>query len=528
MSEIFLKILNMSFVASWLILAVILLRLALKKAPKWITCLLWGMVAIRLLCPISLESSLSLIPNAEPFPQDILMAEPPEIQDEPAFDPVENSDLPDVAPITPDASTNQVQINTTLAAFAWVVGMGVMLAYVTFSALCLHHKVKASLHMKDNIWFCDEIATPFLLGVFRPRIYIPSGIDESSLSLIIAHENAHLRRLDHWWKPLGFLVLTVHWFNPLVWIAYVLLCRDIELACDEKVIQNLGREGSIAYSEALLSCSVSRRTIMVCPLAFGEVGVKERVKHVLNYKKPAFWIILAAAVASVAQSVCFLTNPKGNREFSMTGCNISNLDTDQILSGICEAEGLEDSSLLNFNADNFDLQVNSDFDLDHDGAIRYFYVEHQKTYSAQLQLNSKENRHLVTVRSEWPEQTQVYKLRNYLDALRYLPQKEIRKLSPDADRYLIVLRSEVIPEDYSRVVTYDEGGPSAIDGWVIHLEIQPMRNGSGSGADVIHVFYSPSGLDSSTVFSGFVDDFHMTDSSGNDYPIYGIVTKVDP
>ena len=509
MSELFLKIVNMSFVASWLILAVILLRLALKKAPKWITCVLWGMVAVRLLCPISLESSLSMIPNAEPLPQDILIAEPPEIHETPAFDSAVNPNIPDIAPVTPDTSIDQVQIKTMLATFAWAIGMGVMLAYATVSYLHLCYKVRVSLRLRDNIWLCDEIATPFLLGVFRPKIYIPSGIDESNFPSIIAHENAHMRRHDHWWKPLGFLILSIHWFNPLVWIAYILLCKDIELACDEKVIQELGKDESIAYSKALLSCSINRRTILVCPLAFGEVGVKERVKRVLNYKKPDFWIVVAAIVASVVLAVCFLTDPKGPREFPMTGRNLSDLDTDQILSGICEAEGLDDSSVLNTNADNFDMAVTSDFDLDNAGAIRFYYVENQKTYGAQLRLFYEENKYFVTERSEWLEQTKIYKLRDYLDALRYLPQEEIRKLSPNAAHYSIYMRPEGTPEDYSRVVTYGKDGAGEIGGWQIHLEIVPLKNGRGTGADVIHAFYGSSGLDTSTSLSPFGCSYHV-------------------
>ena len=330
MSELFLKILNMSFVASWLILAVILLRLALKKAPKWIACLLWGMVAVRLLCPVSLESSLSLIPDAEPITHDILIAEPPAIHEETAFDPVVNPILPDVAPVTPDTSIDQGQIKTMLATFVWVIGIGVMLTYATFSYLHLHDKVRVSLHLRDNIWLCDEIATPFLLGVLRPKIYIPSGVEEKNLPHIIAHENAHLRRLDHWWKLLGFLALAIHWFNPLVWVAYILLCRDIELACDEKVVHTYAKKEAIAYSETLLSCSIHRRVFLVCPLAFSEVGVKERVNRVLQYKKPTIWAVILASAVCVVIAVCFLTNPAetgSDSESSMTANGESNEDS---------------------------------------------------------------------------------------------------------------------------------------------------------------------------------------------------------
>lgn len=310
MDAIFLKIVNMSIAASWLILAVILLRVVLKKAPKWINVLLWALVAVRLLCPISFESSLSLVPNAEPIPQEIFMMEPPENHESAVFDPIENPNLPSVPSVSVDTSIETIQWKAVFATFGWMFGMAAMLVYAAISYILVKRKVKASLHLRDNILICDDIQTPFILGAIKPRIYIPSGTDEAQLPHIIAHENAHLKRRDHWWKPLGFLVLAIHWFNPLVWVAYILLCRDIESACDEKVIRELNQGESIAYSEALLSCSVNRRMVMVCPLAFGEVGVKERVKRVLNYKKPAFWIVVVAVIASVILAVCFLTNPR--------------------------------------------------------------------------------------------------------------------------------------------------------------------------------------------------------------------------
>ena len=314
MDTLFLKILNMSISASWLILAIILLRVVLKKVPKWINVLLWALVAVRLLCPISLESSLSLVPNAEPIPQEIFMVEPPANHESPVFDPVENPNLPNVPSVSIDASIEQIQWKSVFATFGWAFGIVAMLAYAMLSYAMVKRKVKASLHLRDNIWICDDIQTPFILGAIKPKIYITSGTDETQLPHIIAHENAHLKRRDHWWKPLGFVVLAVHWFNPLVWVAYILLCRDIELACDEKVIRELNQSESIAYSEALLSCSVNRRMVMVCPLAFGEVGVKERVKRVLNYKKPAFWLIVLAIIACVVVAICFLTNPKNYSE----------------------------------------------------------------------------------------------------------------------------------------------------------------------------------------------------------------------
>ena len=310
MSSLFLKIVNMSIAASWLILAVVLLRVVLKKAPKWIHVLLWGIVAFRLICPFSFESALSLIPSAETISPEIMMDWTPEISTGvSSIDKVVNPIITDTFAPEPIASANPLQLLIPLLAIVWAIGIIAMLVYATVSYFRLQKKVCASLSVRDNIWICDDIQTPFILGCFKPSIYIPSGTDEAQLPYIIAHENAHLKRCDHLWKPLGYLVLAIHWFNPLVWIAYILLCRDIELACDEKVIRELNQNESISYSEALLSCSVNRRTVMVCPLAFGEVGVKERVKNVLNYKKPAFWIVAIAVVASIVLGVCFLTNP---------------------------------------------------------------------------------------------------------------------------------------------------------------------------------------------------------------------------
>lgn len=310
MSSLFLKIVNMSIAASWLILAVVLLRVVLKKAPKWVNVLLWGIVAFRLICPFSFESALSLIPSAETISPEIMMDWTPEISTGvSSIDKVVNPIITDTFAPEPIASANPLQLLIPVLAIIWAIGIIVMLVYAAVSYFRLQKKVGASLSVRDNIWICDDIQTPFILGCFKPSIYIPSGTDEAQLPYIIAHENAHLKRCDHWWKPLGYLVLAIHWFNPFVWIAYILLCRDIELACDEKVIRELNQSESIAYSEALLSCSVNRRTVMVCPLAFGEVGVKERVKNVLNYKKPAFWIVAIAVVASIVLGVCFLTNP---------------------------------------------------------------------------------------------------------------------------------------------------------------------------------------------------------------------------
>ena len=312
MSAVFLKVLNMSMTASWLILAVVLTRLILKKAPKWIPCLLWGLVAIRLICPFSFESVLSLIPSSETIPANIALQPEPAINS--GITIVNEAVNPVVAESftpAPTDSANPLQIVIPVAAIIWIAGIVIMLGYALISYLKLKKSLSVCVPAGERILACDEVKAPFILGVFRPVIYVPSSMSGKTLAHVIRHEKAHLQRHDHWWKPLGFLLLSVYWFNPLCWIAYILLCRDIEMACDEKVIRDMDKDDMAAYSQALLDCSFPRKRIAACPLAFGEVGVKERVKGVLNYKKPAFWIIVVAVAACVVTGVCFLTNPAG-------------------------------------------------------------------------------------------------------------------------------------------------------------------------------------------------------------------------
>ena len=312
MSAVFLKVLNMSMTASWLILAVVLTRLILKKAPKWIPCLLWGLVAIRLICPFSFESVLSLIPSSETIPANIALQ--PEHAINSGITIVNEAVNPVVAESftpAPTDSANPLQIVIPVAAIIWIAGIVIMLGYALISYLKLKKSLSVCVPAGERILACDEVKAPFILGVFRPVIYVPSSMSGKTLAHVIRHEKAHLQRHDHWWKPLGFLLLSVYWFNPLCWIAYILLCRDIEMACDEKVIRDMDKDDMAAYSQALLDCSFPRKRIAACPLAFGEVGVKERVKGVLNYKKPAFWILVVAVAACVVTGVCFLTNPAG-------------------------------------------------------------------------------------------------------------------------------------------------------------------------------------------------------------------------
>ena len=344
MNEFFLKILNMSISASCIILVVLLLRLLLKKAPKWINVLLWGIVAIRLICPFTIESAMSLMPSVDILPstltdvsqsttvtsQDInnssqttngtsqnVTDTSQNISGTPLIDEVHqqmnNSHTSVIQESTATSvkteSINYIQLFTSVFSKLWIIGAILMLTYSVISYIRIKKKIDTAVLLRDNIYQSEAVVSPFVLGIIQPKIYLPFKINEQNMTSIIAHEQAHIKRKDYLWKPIGFLLLTLHWFNPLVWLGYILLCRDIELACDEKAIKEMTIAQRADYSQALLTCSVNRRMITACPIAFGEVNVKNRITSVLNYKKPTFWIILVAIIASVTVAICFLTNP---------------------------------------------------------------------------------------------------------------------------------------------------------------------------------------------------------------------------
>ena len=284
----------------------------MKKAPKWVNVLLWGIVAARMVFPFSIESVLSLIPSAETISPTIMMEQSPSVQTGvPALNHVINPVISGSFTPAPGASANPLQIWIPVLAGIWLFGIVALFLYSAVSYCRLRRKVCEAVILRDNIYQSENVCSPFVLGIIRPKIYLPYHMDSREVGHVIAHEQTHIRRKDHWWKPLGFLLLTIHWFNPLMWLSYVLLCRDIELACDEKVIGKMGNAQRADYTQALVACSVDRRLIAACPLAFGEIGVKERVKSVMNYKKPAFWIVLASVIVCAVIAVCFLTNPIG-------------------------------------------------------------------------------------------------------------------------------------------------------------------------------------------------------------------------
>lgn len=312
MNQIFITLVNGSYAAGWLVLALVLLRPLIKRAPRWISVALWGLVALRLVCPVFPESSLSLVPSAQVIVPEVLTGASPSIQSgipavDEAIDPVVQEFF------TPGIgdSVDPLQVWLPVCAGIWCLGVLAMGVYAVVSWLLLKRRVCAAVLLRDNIYQSEWIRTPFVLGLLKPRIYLPFGTPEGNMEHILAHERSHIRRKDHWWKPIGYALLALHWFHPLMWLAYILLCRDIEVACDEKVIRRMDAQQRADYSQTMLRCGADRRYIVACPVAFGEVGVKARIKHVLIYKKPAFWIILAALILCFAVAVCFLTNPAG-------------------------------------------------------------------------------------------------------------------------------------------------------------------------------------------------------------------------
>ncbi|MBQ7624810.1 MAG: transcriptional regulator, partial [Clostridia bacterium] len=310
MDKLFLTLFNMSVSASVLILAVVIIRAFMKRSPKYFRCILWALVAIRLIIPSFPQTSLSVMPAPEIISEETLYDKEPEIDTGSALinDSV-NPLFSGVFKTDEISSANKLQVDVYILSIIWAAGVVCMLIYAFISFLQLRRKVSASVLTERGAFICDGIRSPFILGIIRPKIFIPSSISEKEAEISEAHERAHLKRKDHLWKPIGFLLLSVYWMNPLIWLAYYLLCRDIELACDEKVLKGYTGDGIKEYAETLLSFEVKSRAITACPLAFGESGVKQRIKNVLNYKKPAFWLILSAVLICAAVCVFFMTDP---------------------------------------------------------------------------------------------------------------------------------------------------------------------------------------------------------------------------
>lgn len=318
MEATIIKLLDISAVSSIVICIVLLLRLCLKKAPAYVRCLLWALVGIRLIMPFGIESSLSLIPDSAPvsnYVENAAGESTPVNDTEQDQSNVTDQTPVQPAPVVPDTPT-EIQPSdleekapwAKTAFWIWLSGAAVILCYMAGSYIWMYIKVKDAIVYDECTRIYSGDMIPFVLGVISPKIYLPNHLNTEQMNCIISHEKAHLKRCDHLIKPLAFLLLAAHWLNPLVWAAYILLCKDIELACDEKVIKEMNTLQRKLYSETLLLCSTKRLGKAV-PLAFGEVGVKERIKKVMYYKKPSFWIIIAAVIAIAAVGVFFITNP---------------------------------------------------------------------------------------------------------------------------------------------------------------------------------------------------------------------------
>lgn len=343
MNDVFLELLNRSITAGWVIAAVIVLRFLLRRAPKWLCCVLWAIVGVRLICPFSFESEFSLIPDTE-ITEIVSLGEVRRAAEPMAgTGPAAAGNTQDAAgggSSAPESGTASPQTWIFAGSVVWVSGLAILFGFAMVSFLRIRRNVEEGLLLYDNVYTCDAVRSPFILGLIRPRIYLPSDTQDGHLEYVLAHERAHLKRKDHWWKSLGYALLAVYWFNPLVWAAYILLCRDIELACDEKAVRDLDMAGRKGYSKALMDCSMKRRMIMACPLAFGEVGVKERVRTVLNYRKPAFWLIAAAALVCAAAAVCFLTDSGGGGSLAERIDAQKDELTEQIGTMVSEAEAV--------------------------------------------------------------------------------------------------------------------------------------------------------------------------------------------
>ncbi len=314
MSEIFVALIDMSITAVWLILAVLVLRLIMKRTPKALICLLWALVAVRLMLPLSIQSDLSLVPNTTEVTERFASAvySPTQFESTP-----ENGGTTDISqdtlPILPESETsgnNMLDGLLSALPYVWLVGCVGMLLHALVGYIRIRRKTKVSIKLHDNIRLCDDIQSPFVVGGLCPKIYLPSSMTAEHQRYVLAHERSHIKRGDQLWKPLGYLLLSVYWFNPLMWVSYILFSRDIEMACDERVISTMSVEDKKNYSLALLMCSMPKRQIAAYPLAFGEVGVKQRVSSVVKYRKPTFWVTFVSVVIGLAVSVLFMTDPK--------------------------------------------------------------------------------------------------------------------------------------------------------------------------------------------------------------------------
>ncbi|MBQ3076837.1 MAG: M56 family metallopeptidase, partial [Clostridia bacterium] len=520
MTALFFETVSRSLGAAWLVLLILPLRLLLRRCrgvPRWTAVALWGIVALRLLLPGGVESAFSLVPRplsggaaVEDWADDYV-GEVSFFHDNSPFyeaavaagrEPIAAGEGGHYVATAPDRVSPPPTVagsgGPRLAA-VWAAGIALLGGWTLSSTLRLRRRLATAVRWEGNVYQSEAVETPFVFGLFRPRIYLPFALEAEVIGPVLAHERAHLRRLDHWWKALGFALAAVHWFNPLIWLGYHLLCRDIELACDERVVRTLDSGERADYSAALLACSVGGRRSVGCPLAFGEVGVSERVRSVLDYRRPAFWGVLAAGAACVAAAVCLLTDPLPPREFPMTGPGPADLEPGEIVERIAAAEGVESGTQLYIDGDAFRLTLTPEFHWKNERwknemVIRYFFWKDQQIQGAELRGNPWKEKLYLSESGERLEAERQYLLLHCLEALQHLPVEEIEQLAPGAELYQISQINTGGPEDFDRVVPYSAEGAGPIDGWYIHLAVQPLFGEPdgplhGLGTDRIHLFY---------------------------------------
>ncbi|WP_409968417.1 M56 family metallopeptidase [Bengtsoniella intestinalis] len=509
LDNLFVEILNLTLTGSFVILGVIVARFLMLKFPKKYSYLLWAIVLVRLLVPISWESDLSLIPTtSQPiFTPEMVYETVPQVDTGvEVLDEVINPILP---PVTqPEASVNPIQIWIFVGRVLWMTGMTAMAVYGLVQYILLKRKLATAIPLENRIYLADNIPSPFVLGLIRPKIYLPSHLEEQERGYIIAHEQCHLKRFDHVTRVLAFVALTVHWFNPLVWMAFVLSERDMERSCDEAVMGTM--EGDIRrdYANSLLRFASRGRLISATPLAFGEGDTKGRVKNVMGYKKPVVWVTVVAIVLAVCVGVGLMSNAK-ERYFPLQSNALSDLNPDEILQNIENITGYSSGS-LHLTPDNFGLTVDADFNMVQDEAIRFLYSEDGETMASQLRIFlTEDNRFFVTEPDPWVAPTeQVFHLYHYLSALKYLPTDAIGEMAGDApDRYAIELSRNDTKYNADRMIYYTQNGVEQTDGWLIRLDIQPLYSDGGSGYtgvghDIIHAFYS----DDTTISTDYDSD----------------------
>lgn len=332
MSIALLNLLKLSFSASFIIVVILILRLIFKNAPRLIFCILYGIVAIRLIFPFSVESNFSLIPKTDNIENEIIQNTFSNNNFSIIQNNQSNEEIPDLNMNNTDNINNNLTFTESendffIVDIIYLSVTVLILLYGVISYVRLKNQIVASKKIKNSYYICDNIQVPFILGIIKPKIYVPSELKDPELSFVLCHEKAHIKRFDNIWKPLGYILLSIYWFNPLIWIAYIMFCKDIEIAADEKVIKELGEDSKKSYSETLLSYSTkNQKLVTACPVAFGEIGVKERIKSILNYKKPTVIIIVIAIVLCIVIAICFLTSP-------MTDINnAENLSRDEIVN----------------------------------------------------------------------------------------------------------------------------------------------------------------------------------------------------